>query len=612
MGVVLRLRALFGRTLVISALAVGVIPHSALAMPTQSEPGIENRLSSALVTGSVAGLGNDNIPGEPMPAVSTDYSFPKFTPSQSYTGLPPVDVYSINLTEGDLLAVSLAIPDNCYFEMYLFPPGSTNVWTNTYTTTSYTPTSYRQVNLRTRASQTGTYYLAVINYWSGWNGTYRLGHYIHQLSGDDDIPGAIVPGPEETFSIGSLNWMSDWSDVYAFEIEEDEEYVFELEFPGRPGSSAMWSYQPGSTNAWGDYPAEYTLVTAQDMSRLKYHCPPGGAGTFYLEVSTASQTGSYYLTWERSKPRVASVANSDRYTTSYSISRANFSSADSVVLATGTSYADALAASSLAGMLRAPLLLAPSASQSLQTRALSWELGRLGVRDCYIVGGDGAIKPAFENWLRSIGYSTHRIAGKDRYETAAKVAEHVIANAATAPSTAFVVRGDGYPDALSCAPYAYSQGIPILLTRPTALAAPTRSLLDKHDIRDVVIAGGAAAVSSGVKGNIASLNGGTTVTRIAGTTRYSTCTKMAEYAVKTRGWGSYAFTGIAVGTSFPDALSGGAAAGSRGGVLLLNRQGRISDDLWNTVVKRGSEMQRVQCFGGQLVNFEISLGYHLP
>lgn len=616
MGVVLRLHALIGRALVISAMAVGMIPHAVLAMPAPTGQETSNRLSSALVTGSAAGLGNDNIPGEPISVVLENgyYYSPRFTPSPNYTGLPPVDVFQIDVEAGDLISIWLDPPvTGAYFGMYLFSPSATDIWTDRYLVRSYrAEPEPGYLRLRTIAEQSGTYYLAVVNWYNPQADYYSMMLNTHRLSGDDDIPGAIVPGPEETFRTGSLDWMSDWSDVYAFEIEEDEEYTFELEFLHERGRSLMWSYPPGTTTVWGDFPSEYSWTTAEFISHLKYHCPPGGAGTFYLEVGTASQHGDYVLSWTRSKPRVTTISNIDRYMTSYSISRANFARSESVVLATGSSYADALAASSLAGALDAPLLLVPKASQGVQMSGLYWELGRLGVRDCYLVGGTGAIPGQIKTWLNGLGYNTTRISGADRYATAAAVAQMVANLAPTAPATAFVVRGDDYPDALSCAPYAYSQGIPILLTRPTRLPEATRGFLDSSNIKDVVIAGGGAAVSSGVKGNIASLNGGTTVTRIAGTTRYSTSTKMAEYAVKTRGWGSYAFTGVAVGTNFPDALSGGTAVGSREGVLLLTRPDRLSDDLYQTVLKRGSEMQAVQCFGGQLRYYDVTLGQHLP
>lgn len=165
-----------------------------------------------------------------------------------------------------------------------------------------------------------------------------------------------------------------------------------------------------------------------------------------------------------------------------------------------------------------------------------------------------------------------RAAGADRYETAA-----VIAQGSFAPSpnsTVFITSGEAPADALTAGPAAASLDAPLLLTQANTLPEATAAQLKRLTPSTVYVVGGSDRVSEATLAAIttAATTGATagapagapavTVQRIAGTDRYDTAVKIAdkffpqaEGVVLTRG------------DTFPDALSGGAAAAA--GVPLM-------------------------------------------
>ncbi|MDS8741894.1 cell wall-binding repeat-containing protein, partial [Streptococcus pneumoniae] len=147
----------------------------------------------------------------------------------------------------------------------------------------------------------------------------------------------------------------------------------------------------------------------------------------------------------------------DRYITAVELSKEGWESSDTVVLARGDNYADALAGVPLAKKHDAPLLLSRTAKLPADTYE---EIKRLGAKTVHVLGGTGAISDAVVKQLKSDGITVERISGADRFETAAKIAEKFGKS-----ESAIVVSGTNFPDALSVASYAGSEGTPILLSR---------------------------------------------------------------------------------------------------------------------------------------------------
>lgn len=280
----------------------------------------------------------------------------------------------------------------------------------------------------------------------------------------------------------------------------------------------------------------------------------------------------------------------DRYAVGASVSRSTFTSADTVIIASGEKFPDALTASGLAGAMGAPLLLARPAGVPASVKA---EIRRLGARKAIICGGRVTLDGLVEKDLRGLGLTFERIAGADRYEVAANVAAR-IRTIKGAGGRALMARGDLYPDALSLGPIAYQRREPVLLVLPNKMPAATRKALGAG-YTSVAIAGGPASVSSAVEKEARSIVGSTV--RWGGRDRYEAAVTIAAAGVAggSNGWG---YIGIAKGTDFPDALTGGVGTGKHAGVLLLTAPEPLTTVTRRAMEARVSSIKEVDVFGG--------------
>jgi putative cell wall-binding protein len=265
-----------------------------------------------------------------------------------------------------------------------------------------------------------------------------------------------------------------------------------------------------------------------------------------------------------------SIAGANRFDTAIKASQKAYpNGADTVVIATGENWPDALGGAALAGSVDGPLLLTPTGSLPDEVRS---EIDRLGARNAYILGGSKAVSPAVQTMLdQDLSGSVTRLAGADRYETASKVASAVMSRNEVGMFErvkVFVATGENFPDALAASPVAAAKGMPIILMRPDERAGLTLSK------RTVVILGGTGAVTAKTEASLKSAYGADYVTRLGGSERYDTAAKIASYGIS-QGM-RWTGVGIATGSDFPDALSGGAMCGAAGSVLLLTDPNTLS------------------------------------
>jgi putative cell wall-binding protein len=190
---------------------------------------------------------------------------------------------------------------------------------------------------------------------------------------------------------------------------------------------------------------------------------------------------------------VTRVFGADRYETAAALSAAYVASGvDEVYVATGADFADALSAAAAAGANGAPLLLVTPSGIPAATAA---ELTRLGPDRITLVGGETAVAPAVEAALEpfaSVGVT--RVAGDDRYETAAAVSAHAF----TSADTAYLATGVVFADALAAGPAAALEPGPILLSRPTCIPQAIGNEIDRLGVDTVIVLGGETALSAAV------------------------------------------------------------------------------------------------------------------
>ena len=213
------------------------------------------------------------------------------------------------------------------------------------------------------------------------------------------------------------------------------------------------------------------------------------------------------------------LAGLDRYETAALIALEANDQADTVIIARGDDdyIMDSLAGSVLAGALDAPILL--TTHNQLHAKTLE-TIVNLGAKNVVLLGGVGAISPAVFAELEDAGLIVKRVAGKDRYETAAEIARLVSTELGAAfGNKAFVVSAG--PDALVIGPFAVANGIPILMVRKDSVPEATTKVIDELNITEVTVIGGTGVVSDAVINSLGA-------NRVYGANRYETSFKVAN------------------------------------------------------------------------------------
>jgi putative cell wall-binding protein len=290
--------------------------------------------------------------------------------------------------------------------------------------------------------------------------------------------------------------------------------------------------------------------------------------------------------------QVSRIAGTDRYATAAKIATSR-SVAPQIVLARGDLFPDALVAAGVAMQYNSPTVLLTETDRLPQATAdaLASFDARSGKGFIWILGDKTAISDAVAVGLERQGWSTVRIEGATRYETAARAA---LVNPEEPPSKAILVSGVDFADALAAGPMAYVELRVILLTPPGALHPATREAL--RATPDVVIVGGTSAVSPAVEGEVRAM--GRTVTRIAGPNRQSTAIAVAE-RLRTNDAFPITTVRLARGDGFADALAAGADSGDRRiPIVFTESSERLGDTTRAWLTANAATITKVEILGG--------------
>ncbi len=304
-----------------------------------------------------------------------------------------------------------------------------------------------------------------------------------------------------------------------------------------------------------------------------------------------------------------------------------------VVLATDEHYPDALAASYLERWLGTGMLLTPTASLSGATLAA---LRVEGITEVYVVGGPLAVSNAVVSVLqhqyvyecggvtRTASHLTvFRIYGQTQYTTAEDIARtpgpeyprsldlhgayghyNDTSGRSSAPPppgarrTAILASGAEFQDAEASAALANADGIPLLLTTPTALSPQALSAITDLGITQVILMGGPLAVSTAVVTALVSVH--VSVLRVAGTNYTDTAVQLADLELGSAkdyqglGWKPTSGVTVARGDFYTDGLAGavvaahgGAAGGGPEPMLLTENPTSAGSDLTAFLVQAG-------------------------
>ena len=272
-----------------------------------------------------------------------------------------------------------------------------------------------------------------------------------------------------------------------------------------------------------------------------------------------------------------------RYETAVAVSK-EWQNADTIVLARGDAFADALTGTALAYQENAPILLT---EKNRLTDVTKQEIIRLGANRVIILGGEGAISKAVSDELNNMGLSVSRIGGKDRYETSTLIAERLVYDYDFPIDWMILASGQNYADALSVAQVSSIDKHPILLTASNNLSTATRDFIEEQsNISTIYMIGGNAAISNTVEQELKVMKNwsGTPehdVIRISGQDRYETLQKIVHAFpeiitdIPSQNNGTSHSAIFVSGDNFPDALTASALASMKNKLILMVKPNQV-------------------------------------
>lgn len=273
-----------------------------------------------------------------------------------------------------------------------------------------------------------------------------------------------------------------------------------------------------------------------------------------LELTSPSSKGTLI------SAQLERFAGADRYATSATVSVNSISGGSPVFIASGTAFPDALAAGPAAASVHGALLLT---TQGSVPEVILAEVRRIAPREVFVLGAEASVSAAAVAQVTAAapGATIERIAGGDRFETAARIADRFFPQA----TSYLLASGMNFPDALSAtAAGSRSNPTPILLTAQDRLVESAQQRVQNAGKTDITLLGGESSLAAAVETSARAATSGA-VTRLAGANRYETNVMALDALSRTPP--SVAI--LATGEAFPDALSASMLVAATDGALIL-------------------------------------------
>lgn len=200
-----------------------------------------------------------------------------------------------------------------------------------------------------------------------------------------------------------------------------------------------------------------------ELKRLKANKIILLGGTACLQPSIEKELKELSLPYER-------IGGADRYETS--ILLAKHLSSDSLILANGDDFPDALSAATFAGIKQIPIVLT---STALPNSVLQYYTENKP-KHLIVIGGEAVIPSA--NLIKNKFTVETRLAGLDRYETNAKVTSFM--KTTYKSNDIFLASGITFPDAVAGTVLASKFKAPLLLTEKEDIPPSVYTLMREH------------------------------------------------------------------------------------------------------------------------------------
>ncbi|RRD53626.1 hypothetical protein EII12_01100 [Buchananella hordeovulneris] len=321
-------------------------------------------------------------------------------------------------------------------------------------------------------------------------------------------------------------------------------------------------------------------VSAEAVVRVLVGQDPVGK----LPVAVPKTDGSdvaYPRGWGLNYRDIERVAGADRYATAREV-LASGDWADTALLASGTTFADAVAALPLAQALDAPVLLTGPTLDSELIPALQAH----GITKVTIAGGEGSVPAAVADGLRQAGLQVERVAGPNRYATAVALAQATV-DASPDIERVLVADGTNFPDALAAGTAAGPAQAVVLLSDGGRLPAAVETFLADRNLKLVGVGGAAATALQHPHGAPLDFEA------VTGRDRYATAVQLAaKFLPQPRA------VVVASGQDYADALSGGSLANDRQAALFFTPVTTLPGTV-RSALADNPELRHVVVVGGQ-------------
>jgi putative cell wall-binding protein len=304
------------------------------------------------------------------------------------------------------------------------------------------------------------------------------------------------------------------------------------------------------------------------------------------------------------------IAGEGRYETSAAIARAfvaaNTGAVTNVIVASGesTNTPDALAASFLAGVRNAPVVLTQRSTTPGATREVLTALRAQGATTLTVVGGPAAVSEEQLAAFTAQGFTVTRIGGANRYETAANIATAGEAGGTNgaASNVGLLASGVSTIDALAGGPVAFKGRHPLFLTTRDGIPGAIVRSMQANGVTSVYILGGEAVVGPRVVAQLAAANI-SVVARLSGADRSATSAAIANAVIGgTFGFSAATFNVASGINGGVDALGGGALSGKQNRVLLVTNTATSAAPITAFASARAATLTAVgNIFGGTTV-----------
>lgn len=195
---------------------------------------------------------------------------------------------------------------------------------------------------------------------------------------------------------------------------------------------------------------------------------------------------------------VKRIGGADRYEVSAELALQTFHAAsETLYIASGEGFPDALSASAAAGNARGPVLLV---TKDAVPDAILQELNQERfLRDIVVVGGPASISDAVILQLAEFARIT-RIVGPDRFAVSAAASANEFCDYR---STAFIASGTVFPDALAGSAAAIAFGGPVLLVNRDSVPLAAAAELRRMKLTQIKVLGGPNTISDAVVAEVA-------------------------------------------------------------------------------------------------------------